>query len=109
MRNKYLLFIRQETKVVKYTSFFHAINGAFYVSSQPVITLAVFTTYVLTDHALTAERVFVVLGLFMAVRVCFTLFFPRGVMFLRESSVSEKRLQVRMFKLVSVVMYMYAS
>ena len=80
---------------MKLTSFFRAINGAFYLSALSVVNLVVFTTFVMTGHTLTAERVFVVLGLFMSVRVCFTLFFSLGVMYLKEASVSEKRLQVR--------------
>ena len=91
----YIFLFRRETKAVKLTSFFRAINGAFYLSALSVVNLVVFTTFVMTGHTLTAERVFVVLGLFMSVRVCFTLFFSLGVMYLKEASVSEKRLQVR--------------
>ena len=83
---------------MKFTSFFRAINGTFYLSALPVVNLVVFTTFVMTGHTLTAERVFVVLGLFMSVRVCFTSFFSFGVMYLKEASVSEKRLQVRTFR-----------
>ncbi|CAH3114175.1 unnamed protein product [Pocillopora meandrina] len=84
---------RKETKMVKHTSFYRAINCAFYHSALAIISLVVFTVYVMTGHILTAERVFVVLGLLMAVRVCFTLFFSLGVMYLKESAVSEKRVQ----------------
>ncbi|XP_022806581.1 multidrug resistance-associated protein 4-like [Stylophora pistillata] len=84
---------RKETKMVKGTSFYRAINCAFYLSALAIISLVVFTVYVMTGHILTAEKVFVVLGLLMAVRVCFTLFFSLGVMYLKESAVSEKRLQ----------------
>lgn len=79
--------------MVKHTSFYRAINCAFYHSALAIISLVVFTVYVMTGHILTAERVFVVLGLLMAVRVCFTLFFSFGVMYLKESAVSEKRVQ----------------
>ena len=87
-------FFRKETKVVKFSSLFRAINCGFYFSALPVIALVVFVVYVMTGNTLTAERVFVVLGLFMAVRVSFTLFFSLGIMYTKESSVSEKRLQV---------------
>jgi len=80
--------------MVKYATLFRAINSGFYMAAQPVIALVVFVVYVMTGHTLTAERVFVVLGLFVAVRVNFTLFFSMGIMYLKESSVSEKRLQV---------------
>ena len=83
---------------MKLTSFFRAINGALYFSGLSVVNFVVFTTFVLTGHTLTAERVVVVLGLFMSVRVCFLSFFSRGVMYLKEASVSEKRLQVRTFR-----------
>ena len=49
----------------------------------------------MTGHILTAEKLFFVLGLFMGVRACFTSFFNMGVMYVKEASVSEKRLQVR--------------
>lgn len=80
--------------MVKLTAFFRSINSALYLSALAIINLVVFTVYVMTGHMLTAQRVFVVLGLFMAVRACVTLFFPLAVMFLKESSVSEKRVQV---------------
>lgn len=83
--------------MVKYSGVFRAINSGFYLSALPIIALVVFVVYVMTGHTLTAERVFVVLGLFMAVRVGFTLFFSLGMMYLKESSVSEKRLQVTTF------------
>lgn len=85
---------RRETKMVKFSAFFRAINSGFYLSALALIALVVFTVYVLTGNTLTAERVFVVLGLFMAVRASFTLFFFLAVMYFKESSVSEKRLQV---------------
>ena len=80
--------------MVKYSALFRAINSGFYFSALPVIALVVFVVYVMTGHTLNAERVFVVLGLFMAVRANFTLFFSLGMMYTKESSVSEKRLQV---------------
>ena len=83
---------------MKFSAFFRAINGALFVSMQSLISLVVFTTYVMTDHVLTAKRVFVVLGLFMSVRTCFTVFFSNAVMDLKEASVSEKRLQVSVFR-----------
>ena len=79
-----------------------AVNGAFYNSALAVISFVVFTTYVMTQHTITPERVFVVLGLFLSVRVCFTLFFSLGVMYLKEATVSEKRLQVMLFKVVII-------
>ena len=50
------------------------------------------------EHTITPERVFVVLGLFLSVRVCFTLFFSMGIMNVREASVTEKRIQVKLFE-----------
>lgn len=52
----------------------------------------------MTEHTITPERVFVVLGLFLSVRVCFTLFFSLGIMNVREASVTEKRIQVKLFE-----------
>ncbi|KAL9972704.1 hypothetical protein ACROYT_G019064 [Oculina patagonica] len=84
---------RRETKMVKFSAFFRAINSGFFFAALAIISLVVFTVYVMTGNTLTAERVFVVLGLFMAVRTGFTVFFAMGMMYLKESSVSEKRLQ----------------
>ncbi|CAH3112435.1 unnamed protein product [Porites lobata] len=84
---------RQEINQTKWYAFFRAINGAFYISALAVISFVVFTTYVMTEHTITPERVFVVLGLFLSVRVCFTLFFSLGIMNVREASVTEKRIQ----------------
>ena len=83
--------------MVKLSKLFLAINCGFYFSALPVIALVVFVVYVMTGHTLTAERVFVTLGLFMALRAGFTLFFSLGIMYTKESSVSEKRLQVTIF------------
>lgn len=80
--------------MVKFSAFFRAINSGFFFAALAIISLVVFTVYVMTGNTLTAERVFVVLGLFMAVRTGFTVFFAMGMMYLKESSVSEKRLQV---------------
>ena len=103
----FLYSFRKETKMVKHTSFYRAINCAFYHSALAIISLVVFTVYVMTGHILTAERVFVVLGLLMAVRVCFTLFFSLGVMYLKESAVSEKRVQVKCHYLCIHIGYIY--
>ncbi|XP_068702097.1 ATP-binding cassette sub-family C member 4-like isoform X3 [Montipora foliosa] len=84
---------RQETKLIKFSSFFRAVNGALYFSALPLVYLVVFTTFVMTGHTLTVERLFVVLGLFFSVRDCTTVFFSVSVMYLKEGSVSEKRLQ----------------
>ncbi|XP_068719286.1 ATP-binding cassette sub-family C member 4-like [Montipora capricornis] len=84
---------RRETKTIKFSAFFRAIHGALYLCAISVVNLLVFATYTMTGHILTAEKLFFVLGLFMGVRSCFTSLFNMGVMYVKEASVSEKRLQ----------------
>ena len=85
---------RRETKSLKFASFFRAINGALFLCAIALVNLLVFSTYVATGHKLNAEVLFFVVGLFMAIRPSFIIFFGNGVMYLKQASVSEKRLQV---------------
>ena len=85
---------RRETKTLKFASFFRSINGALYLCALALVYLLIFSTYVATGHTLNAKVLFFVVGLFMAIRACFIIFFSNGVMHLKETSVSEKRLQV---------------
>ncbi|XP_044176120.1 ATP-binding cassette sub-family C member 4-like isoform X1 [Acropora millepora] len=84
---------RRETKTLKFASFFRAINGALYLCATALINLLVFSTYVASGRTLNAELLFFVVGLFMAIRASFIIFFGNGVMYLKQASVSEKRLQ----------------
>ena len=85
---------RRETKTLKFASFFRAINGALFLCSLALVNLLIFSTYVATGRTLNAKVLFFVVGLFMAIRPCFINFFSNGVMYLKQASVSEKRLQV---------------
>ena len=85
---------RRETKTLKFASFFRAINGALYLCAIALVNLLIFSTYVATGRTLNAKVLFFVVGLFMASRSSFIIFFSNGVMYLKQASVSEKRLQV---------------
>ena len=67
---------------------------SFFFSSTVLITFVTFLTYVLTDHILTAQKVFTCLSLFNSIRIVMTLFFPIAITFLNEGRVSIERIQV---------------
>lgn len=90
----YEYFFRQESDKIKRTSRFRALNASIFIIAIPVMTLAMFVTYVLTGNTLTSEKVFTVIGIFMSARVVMTIFVPNSIMFLKEGGVSMKRIQV---------------
>lgn len=90
-----LYYCRQESDKIKRTSRFRALNASLFIIAIPVMSLAMFVTYVLTGNTLTTEKVFTVVGIFVSVRVVLTIFVPSSIMFLKEGGVSMKRIQVR--------------
>ena len=86
---------RQEGDKIKRTSRFRALNASLFIIAIPVMSLAMFVTYVLTGNTLTSEKVFTVVGIFVSARVVLTIFVPSSIMFLKEGGVSMKRIQVR--------------
>jgi uncharacterized membrane protein YdfJ with MMPL/SSD domain len=85
---------RQESDKIKRTSRFRALNASIFIIAIPIMTLAMFVTYVSTGNTLTSEKVFTVIGIFMSARVVMTIFVPSSIMFLKEGGVSMKRIQV---------------
>ncbi|ODN02112.1 Multidrug resistance-associated protein 4 [Orchesella cincta] len=84
---------KDEVKVIRKTSRLRAVNMSLFYTSSKLIIFLTLLVYVLTDHTLTAEKVFVTLSLYNNVRLIMTLFFPNGVSQLAETLVSIKRLQ----------------
>ena len=83
-----------ESREIKKTAYFKALNAAVYMITMSVICFLVFTTYVMTGNTLTPRKVFVVLGVFASIRAAVTIFFSYGIRNLKECTVSEKRIQV---------------
>lgn len=69
------------------------ILGPFLVSTKFVIFLT-FVVFVYTGGTLTAEKVFVTISLYQAVRLSTTLFIPFAIQFISETRVTIKRLEV---------------
>lgn len=69
------------------------ILGPFLASIKLVIFLT-FVVYVYMGGAMTAEKVFITISLYQAVRLSTTLFIPFAFQFLSESRVTVQRLQV---------------
>ncbi|XP_028401399.1 multidrug resistance-associated protein 4-like [Dendronephthya gigantea] len=83
----------KESDKIKRTSRFRALNASIFIIAIPIMTLAMFVTYVLTGNILTSEKVFTVIGIFMSARVVMTIFVPSSIMFLKEGGVCMKRIQ----------------
>ena len=56
-----------------------------------------------TGDALTAEKAFLVASMFNTVRLSMTLFFPFAISQIGEARVSIKRIQVKSFKIATLV------
>ncbi|CAB3995223.1 Multidrug resistance-associated 4, partial [Paramuricea clavata] len=84
---------KQESDKIKRTSRFRALNASIFIIAIPIMSLAMFVTYVQTGNTLTSEKVFTVIGIFMSARVVMTIFVPNSIMFLKEGGVSMKRIQ----------------
>ena len=90
----YIMLFRQESDKVKATAKYRALNASIFIVAIPVMSLAMFLTYVLSGHSLTTEKVFTVIGIFSSVRVVMTKFVPSSIMFLKEGGVAMTRIQV---------------
>lgn len=83
----------QEVKRVKSSSYVRGlILGPFFVSAKLIVFLT-FVTYVMVGGQLTAEKVFVTVTLYQAIRLSMTLFIPFAVQFGSETVVTINRLK----------------
>ena len=69
------------------------IVGPFFVSAK-LISLAVFLSFSLAGGYMSAETVFVTIGLYHATRLATTLFMPFALTFMMETKVTLDRIQV---------------
>lgn len=85
---------RSESGRIRMSNYIRAlILGPFLVSTKFVIFLT-FVVFVYTGGTLTAEKVFVTISLYQAVRLSTTLFIPFAIQFISETRVTIKRLEV---------------
>ena len=75
---------------------YRAVNMAMYFTSAKIVVFASLLTFVLTDHVLTAEIVFVTSSLVNTVRQQMTILFPFGIAVGSETIISCRRLQVKL-------------
>ena len=103
----YVHFIpsRLEIKRVKKGAYIRAlILGPFFVSVKLIIFLT-FVTYTYTEHYMSAEKVFVTIGLYQAIRLSTMLFIPFGIQFAAETRVTCKRIKVSNCSSILVMMF----
>jgi len=85
---------RQEVKQILKASYMKALLLTPTFTSSKVVAYVTFLTFVLLGNELNAEVVFVSLSLFAPIRVVMTYWFPLGVMFGSESTVTISRIEV---------------
>lgn len=89
------IFSRNEVKVIRKVSYCRALNMSIFFTSNKIILLLIFLTYILSGKVFTAEVVFVTVALMNNVRVIMTLFFPYAIALFSEMRISISRIQAR--------------
>ncbi|XP_046887532.1 ATP-binding cassette sub-family C member 4-like [Hypomesus transpacificus] len=84
---------RKEISKIMSSSYLRGLNMASFFSASKVIVFVTFTVYVLLGNPISASRVFVAVGLYSAIRLTVTLFFPYAIERLSEALVSIRRIQ----------------
>ena len=90
----FFVFSRLECKKLLSTTRLNALNASFYMTTIPLVSLAMFVSYALSGNTLTTEKVFTVVALVSSVSTIFSKIVPRGITLLKESGVSLKRIKV---------------
>lgn len=90
----FFVFSRLECKKLLSTTRLNALNASFYMTTIPLVSLAMFVSYALSGNTLTTEKVFTVVAIVSSVSTIFSKFVPRGITLLKESGVSLKRIKV---------------
>uniref|UniRef100_T1JTT3 Uncharacterized protein n=1 Tax=Tetranychus urticae TaxID=32264 RepID=T1JTT3_TETUR len=85
---------KSEIMQIRKSFILRAINFTLTFVTTKTILFAVFITYVLTGHNLTAKNVFVTQAFFNSLQLSLTNYFPKGVSNLSEALVSCRRLTV---------------
>ena len=89
-----LLNSRLEVKRILFVANIKASTLAPFFSSGKMMVFLVFITYILLGNTITAEKVFIAIGLFNPVRLVMHLFIPFAIQMMAESRVTLKRIQV---------------
>ncbi|XP_046852739.1 ATP-binding cassette subfamily C member 4-like isoform X2 [Xenia sp. Carnegie-2017] len=84
---------RLECKKLLSTTRLNALNASFYMTTIPLVSLAMFVSYALSGNTLTTEKVFTVVAFVSSVSTIFSKIVPRGITLLKESGVSLKRIK----------------
>ena len=66
----------------------------FYLASIPLVSAAMFITYIGFGNTLTSEKVFTVVAIISAINVLTSVFVPKSITGLKESGVSLYRIRV---------------
>lgn len=85
---------RFEVESLKRIAFLRAMYLSLYISSSRLVTYGIFLAYILTDHTLTADKVFFILPIFNTVRQVMISYFPTAAAALGELFVSMNRIEV---------------
>ncbi|CAL8104285.1 unnamed protein product [Orchesella dallaii] len=82
-----------EVKSLKKLAFLRAMYLSLYISSSRLVTYCVFIAYILTNHPLTADKVFFILTIFSTVRQVMISYFPTAAAAIGELFVSMNRIE----------------
>jgi ATP-binding cassette subfamily C (CFTR/MRP) protein 4 len=85
---------RREVAKIKRTALLRGVNMALFFVSSKIIIFLCFVAFILEDHTITAQIVFVSIALFNNLRASLTLFFPYGISQGSEALISMSRIQV---------------
>ncbi|KAG5892951.1 hypothetical protein JTB14_015002 [Gonioctena quinquepunctata] len=88
---------RKELNVLIQTSYIRGTIMSFIMFTTRLGVFLTVMSYVLEDHLITAENVFVISSFYQVLRQTMTVFFPQGVAMVAESSVSIKRIELNAY------------
>ena len=83
-----------EVNVLRKASLLRATYLSLYISAARLVTYFVFLAYILTDHVLTANKVFFCLTIFNTIRQVMISYFPTAAAAIGELFVSMDRIEV---------------
>lgn len=88
---------RFEVKSLRRIALFRALYLSLYISSSRLVTYTIFLAYILTNHTLTADKVFFILPIFSTIRQVMISYFPTAAAAIGELFVSMNRIEVRAY------------
>ncbi|XP_031850164.1 putative multidrug resistance-associated protein lethal(2)03659 isoform X2 [Nomia melanderi] len=84
---------RKEINVIRATSLIRGVTMSFIMFSTRIALFITILAYILYDHKITAEKVFMLTAYYNILRQTMTVFFPQGITQIAEGMVSIKRLE----------------